>query len=98
MSQTVPQTTQVYQVLIKASAQRIWDAITKPEFTSQYFHGAAVDTTGEAPRFATTRPTARRCGGTRRSSSPTRRTGSSSRGAPCTTPRWPPSHAAASPG
>lgn len=42
------QTTQVYQVLIKASAQRIWDAITKPEFTRQYFHGAAVDTTGEA--------------------------------------------------
>lgn len=47
MSQTVPQTTQVYQVLIKATAQQIWDAITKPEFTSQYFHGARVQTTGE---------------------------------------------------
>jgi uncharacterized protein YndB with AHSA1/START domain len=42
------QTTQVYQVLIKATAQQIWDAITKPEFTSRYFHGARVDTTGEA--------------------------------------------------
>ena len=39
---------QVYQVLIKASAQQIWDAITKPEFTSKYFHGARVDTTGAA--------------------------------------------------
>lgn len=39
-------TTQVYQVLIRASAQRIWDAITTPEFTSRYFHGARVETTG----------------------------------------------------
>jgi len=42
------QTVQVYQVLIKATPQQIWDAITKPEFTSQYFHGARVQTTGEA--------------------------------------------------
>jgi uncharacterized protein YndB with AHSA1/START domain len=41
-------TTQVYQVLIRATPQQIWDAITKPEFTSQYFHGARVETTGEA--------------------------------------------------
>nr|WP_274635625.1 SRPBCC domain-containing protein [Microbacterium bovistercoris] len=40
-------TTQVYQVLIRASAQQIWDAITTPEFTSRYFHGALVETTGE---------------------------------------------------
>jgi len=40
-------TTQVYQVFIKASAQQIWDAITKPEFTARYFHGARVETTGE---------------------------------------------------
>jgi uncharacterized protein YndB with AHSA1/START domain len=40
-------TTQIYQVLIKASAEQIWDAITKPEFTSRYFHGARVETTGE---------------------------------------------------
>lgn len=41
-------TVQVYQVLIRASAQQIWDAITKPEFTSRYFHGAQIHTTGEA--------------------------------------------------
>ena len=35
-------------MLIKASAEQIWDAITKPEFTSRYFHGAHVETTGEA--------------------------------------------------
>jgi len=38
---TVPQ--QVYQVFIKATPERIWDAITKPEFTSRYFYGALVD-------------------------------------------------------
>ena len=39
------QTTQVYQVYIKATPEAIWDAITKPEFTSQYFHGVTIDTT-----------------------------------------------------
>ncbi len=29
-------TTQVYRVYIKASAQAIWDAITKPEWTERY--------------------------------------------------------------
>ncbi len=38
---------QVYQVYIKASPEQIWDAITKPEFTSLYFYGARVETTGE---------------------------------------------------
>ena len=42
MTTTVAQTTQVYQVFIKASAEEIWDAITKPEFTQQYFHGARI--------------------------------------------------------
>lgn len=42
-------TTQVYQVFIRASAQQIWDAITQPEFTVQYFYGARVETTGEPP-------------------------------------------------
>jgi len=35
--------TQVYQVFINAPAQRIWDAITKPEFTRRYFHGTSVE-------------------------------------------------------
>ncbi len=32
--------TQVYQVFIKATPEAIWDAITKPEFSVQYFYGA----------------------------------------------------------
>ena len=40
-------TTQVYMVFIKASPEEIWDAITKPEFTSRYFYGSLVDSTFE---------------------------------------------------
>jgi uncharacterized protein YndB with AHSA1/START domain len=40
-------TVQVYQVFIRASPEQIWDAITKPEFTSRYFHGAHVENTPE---------------------------------------------------
>jgi uncharacterized protein YndB with AHSA1/START domain len=36
------QTTQVYQVFILATPEQIWDAITKPEFTERYFHGARI--------------------------------------------------------
>ena len=39
---TAVATTQVYQVFIKASPEQIWDAITKPEFTARYFHGARI--------------------------------------------------------
>ena len=39
-------TAQVYQVFIKATPERIWEAITKPEFSAQYFYGAQVETTG----------------------------------------------------
>ena len=42
------QTTQVYQVFIKATPEAIWDAITKPEFTQRYFYGTAIDSTFEA--------------------------------------------------
>ncbi|HET7466272.1 MAG TPA: SRPBCC domain-containing protein [Candidatus Dormibacteraeota bacterium] len=38
---------QVYQVFIKATAEQVWDAITRPEFTSRYFFGSRVETTGE---------------------------------------------------
>ena len=37
---TEVQTTQVYQVFIKATPEQIWEAITEPEFTQRYFHGA----------------------------------------------------------
>jgi uncharacterized protein YndB with AHSA1/START domain len=35
-------TTQVYQVFIKAQPERIWEAITTPEFTARYFHSARI--------------------------------------------------------
>jgi len=35
-------TTQVYRVFIKAPPERIWEAITTPEFTAKYFHGARI--------------------------------------------------------
>jgi uncharacterized protein YndB with AHSA1/START domain len=35
-------TTQVYQVFIKAPPDRIWEAITTPQFTAKYFHGARI--------------------------------------------------------
>jgi len=43
MTTTVGQTTQVYQVFIKASAEQIWDAITRPEWTEKYGYGGRVD-------------------------------------------------------
>jgi uncharacterized protein YndB with AHSA1/START domain len=33
---------QVYKIVIKASAQAIWDAITKPEWTDRYAYGGRV--------------------------------------------------------
>jgi uncharacterized protein YndB with AHSA1/START domain len=36
-------TTQVYRVYIKATAQAIWDAITKPEWTERYGYTGLVD-------------------------------------------------------
>jgi uncharacterized protein YndB with AHSA1/START domain len=40
-------TTQVYQVFIKATPEQVWDGITKPEFTAQYFYGSVIDSTLE---------------------------------------------------
>jgi uncharacterized protein YndB with AHSA1/START domain len=34
--------TQVYQVFIKATPEQIWEAITTPEITARYFHGARI--------------------------------------------------------
>jgi len=48
MSTMIQTTVQVYMVFIKASPQEIWDAITKPEFTSRYFHGSLVDSSFES--------------------------------------------------
>jgi uncharacterized protein YndB with AHSA1/START domain len=46
---TVTQTTvQVYQLFIKASPERIWDALIDPELTSKYFFGSRITITPEA--------------------------------------------------
>jgi uncharacterized protein YndB with AHSA1/START domain len=42
MTTMTAQTTQIYQVFIRATPEAIWDAITKPEFTAKYFHGARI--------------------------------------------------------
>ena len=47
MSTTTAQATQVYSVFIKATPEQIWDAITKPEFTQQYFYGARIELRGD---------------------------------------------------
>jgi uncharacterized protein YndB with AHSA1/START domain len=43
MSTMTTQTTQVYSVFIRATPVQVWDAITKAEFTQQYFYGARVE-------------------------------------------------------
>ena len=40
-------TTQVYQLFIRATPEQIWEAITKPEFTARYFHGARIEVTAD---------------------------------------------------
>jgi uncharacterized protein YndB with AHSA1/START domain len=42
MTTATATTTQVYQVFIRATPEAIWEAITKPEFTARYFHGARI--------------------------------------------------------
>jgi len=43
MSTMTAQTTQVYSVFIRATPDQVWEAITKPDFTEQYFYGARID-------------------------------------------------------
>jgi uncharacterized protein YndB with AHSA1/START domain len=40
-------TTQIYQVFIKATPEQIWAAITQPDLTVRYFHGARITITPE---------------------------------------------------
>ena len=45
MTTTAPavETTQVYQLYIKASPDEIWEAITTPELVAQYFHESRLE-------------------------------------------------------
>ena len=45
MSATATKPRQLYQVFIKASPEKVWEAITKPEFTTRYFYGSYVEST-----------------------------------------------------
>ena len=47
MTTATAQTTQVYQLFIKATPERIWEAITTPEFTARYYHQARIEVTHE---------------------------------------------------
>jgi uncharacterized protein YndB with AHSA1/START domain len=47
MTTMTAQTTQVYSVFILATPEQIWDAITKPEFTTRYFYGSELESTFE---------------------------------------------------
>ncbi|HJQ50315.1 MAG TPA: SRPBCC domain-containing protein [Gaiellaceae bacterium] len=42
MTTMTAETTQVYNVYIRATPEQIWNAITKPEFTERYFHGVRI--------------------------------------------------------
>jgi uncharacterized protein YndB with AHSA1/START domain/DNA-binding transcriptional ArsR family regulator len=42
-SATTTKPQQVYHVFIRATPQQVWDAITRPEFTSRYFYGSHID-------------------------------------------------------
>ena len=43
MTTTTVQTTQVYQLFIKAMPEEVWDAITKPEYMTRYFHASRIE-------------------------------------------------------
>ena len=47
MTTTTAETTQVYSVFIRATPEAIWEAITTPEFTVKYFHGARISVVPE---------------------------------------------------
>jgi uncharacterized protein YndB with AHSA1/START domain len=47
VSTMTAQATQVYSVFVRATPEQLWDAITKPEFTSKYFYGSLIESTWE---------------------------------------------------
>ena len=47
MSTMTEQSTQVYSVFVRTTPEQLWDAITKPEFTSKYFYGSVIESTWE---------------------------------------------------
>ena len=39
--------TQIYQIFIKTTPEKVWEAITTPEFSSRFFYGANITATAE---------------------------------------------------
>ena len=48
MTTMTAQTTQVYSVFIRATPEQVWEAITTPEFSHKYFHGAHLTITPDS--------------------------------------------------
>ena len=44
---TEVQTTQVYNIVIRATPEALWEAITTPEFTERYFYGSLITVTAD---------------------------------------------------
>jgi uncharacterized protein YndB with AHSA1/START domain len=44
---TTDLSTQIYQVFIKATPERVWKAVTDPDETAKYFHGARIEFTAD---------------------------------------------------
>ncbi|MBW9208137.1 SRPBCC domain-containing protein [Mumia sp. zg.B21] len=40
-------TVQVYQILVKTTPEKLWEALVSPQFTAQYFYGARISVTPE---------------------------------------------------
>ena len=38
----------IYETYIRAGADKVWEALTNPEFTRQYFHATAIESTWQA--------------------------------------------------
>jgi uncharacterized protein YndB with AHSA1/START domain len=47
MTAMTAQATQVYSVFVRTTPEQLWDAITKPEFTTKYFYGSVIESTWE---------------------------------------------------
>ena len=43
MTTMTAQTTQVYQLFIRATPEQVWEAITKSEFTTRYFFASRIE-------------------------------------------------------
>jgi Activator of Hsp90 ATPase homolog 1-like protein len=91
--------TQVYQMYINASQDKVWEAITTPEIVAAYFRGAQVEGTYEpGTRIRTASADGSQEWGNNTVLEADPPASSCTPGAACMTRSWPPSRKAASPG